>query len=79
MAAWGKQRDGVRGQALDEALEELAMAISACAERARRVADEGSADAAQQYANAADALARAYQQLASSRPEELGDEVARLR
>jgi hypothetical protein len=64
---------------MDEALAKLVAAISACAERARRVAEEGSADAAQQYANAADALARAYQQLASSRPEEPEDEVARLR
>jgi hypothetical protein len=69
----------VRSHALDEALEKLGTAISACAERAGRVAEEGSADAAQQYANAADALARAYQQLASSRPEEGEDEVAQLR
>jgi hypothetical protein len=65
---------------LDEALEKLATAISACAERARRVAEEGAADPAQQYANAADALARAYQRLASSKPDDLeDDEVAQLR
>jgi hypothetical protein len=64
---------------LDEALEKLVTAISACAERARRVAEEGSGQAAQQYASAADTLARAYQQLASSRLEGQGDAVERLR
>jgi hypothetical protein len=53
----------------DEALENLGTAISTCAERAHRVAGEGNAVAAGQYATAAELLARAYQQLASSRPK----------
>jgi hypothetical protein len=69
----------VRSQALDEALEKLVTAIAACADRARRVAEEGSADAAQQYANAADALARAYQQLAASGPKPQEAEIEQLR